>query len=334
MSLKAYENPCGLPYSLEEITQANGSYTPSTIRPHDNAAFFFWCRALYERLEAKIDFSLPEEWGGSRADFFKDVMLTRGFCTVFYSDVFGLSFQPCTLNGYDFYYQPTQAIVSNPLLSATLRIGEDCQLLKLTSGYHGVYDVVMYYAEQLALMKRGINTGIINNLLSWVLGAKNRSAANALKKIFDKVNRGDPVVIFDQRIMDDPNTKDMPFTFLERRVSPKDGYITTEQLQDVQTIINQFDAEIGIITSPYQKQDRLTQYEAESKHDDAQARCTHWMETFNSSAQLVNEMFGTNIKMSLRMTGSVQERGGASGADTWDALGVQPGGASTEEGQD
>lgn len=281
-----------------------------------------------------MDFSLPDEWRGSRADFFKDVMLTRGFCAVFYSDVFGLSFQPCTLNGYDFYYQPTQAIVSNPLLSQTFRIGEDCQLLKLTSGYHGVYDIVMYYAEQLALMKRGINTGIINNLLAWVLGAKNRSAANALKKIFDKVNRGDPVVIFDQRIMDDPNTKDMPFTFLERRVSPKDGYITTEQLQDVQTIINQFDAEIGIITAPYQKQDRLTQFESESKHDDAQARCTHWMETFNSSAKLVNEMFGTDIKMTLRMTGSAQGEGSKDGADFRDPVSVQSGGTPSEEGED
>lgn len=314
----------GLPYGNALLNLAEGSYNPSTIKPHNNAAFVFWYTALMERLESKINFELPEEWTGAIADFFKTVMLYRGFCGVFYDEDYGLSFQPGGLSGYSFYYQPTRFIVSNPKLQREFEIGETCELLKLTTGYHGITDICVYFAEKLAMMDSGLNTGITNNKLAWILGAKNRAAAAALKKIFDKVNRGDPVVIWDQRIEDDPKSKDIPFQFLERRTGAKENYITDLQLRDIQTIINQFDAEIGIPTIPYQKAERMVSNEAASKTADSKARCEHWRDTFNDSAKLVNDMFGTNIRMKLNIT----EGGAENGTDTSDTQPLQPAGVS------
>lgn len=314
----------GLPYGNALLNLSEGCYTPSTIKPHNNAAFVFWYTALMERLESKINFELPEEWGGAISDFFKTVMLYRGYCGVFYDEEYGLSFQPGGLSGYSFYYQPTRFIVSNPKLQREFDIGETCEILKLTSGYHGIADICVYFAEKLAMMDSGLNSGITNNKLAWILGAKNRAAATALKKIFDKVNRGDPVVIFDQRIADDPQSKDTPFQFLERRTSAKENYITDMQLRDIQTIINQFDAEIGIPTVPYQKAERMVTSEADSKTADSKARCEHWRDTFNDSAKLVNDMFGTNIRMTLNIT----EGGSENGTDTGDADTVRTPGVS------
>lgn len=313
----------GMPYSNAALNLAEGCYTPSTIKPRNNAAYIFWYTALRERLESKIKFVLPETWSGTIADFFKDVMLYRGFCGVFYHEEYGITFQPGGLSGYNFYYMPTTFIVSNPKYQANLEIDKECGILKLTSGYHGVMDICSYFAEKLAELDADLNISIVNNKLSWILGAKNRAAATALKKIIDKIQRGDPAVIWDQRIMDDPQSKDSPFQFLERRTSAKENYITDMQLRDIQTIINQFDAEVGIPTVPYQKAERMVTSEADSKTADSQARILHWQETFNDSAKIVNDMYDLNIRMEL----NIQE-GGENGTDTGNTQSVQPAGVS------
>lgn len=317
----------GMPYENSVLNLAEGSYTPSTIKRRNNAAFVFWYIALKERLESKLHFVLPEEWAGTTADFFKNVMLYRGFCGVFYHEEYGITFQPGHLNGYNFYYQPVTFLVSNPKYYAELEIDKDCGILKLTSDYHGVMDICSYFAEKLAMMDLGLNSSITNNKLAWILGAKNRAAATALKKIFDKVNRGDPVVIYDQKIADDPQSKDTPFQFLERRTGAKENYITDMQLRDIQTIINQFDAEVGIPTVPYQKAERMVTSEADSKTSDSRARCEHWMDTFNDSAKVVNDMYGLNIKLELNITAD-QEGGADNGSNTSDNQSVQPAGVS------
>ena len=62
--------------------------------------------------------------------------------------------------------------------------------------------------------------------------------------------------------MNDPNDQDTPWQLLDIQ-KLKDNYITDKQLVDFQTILNSFDAEIGINTVPYQKAERFVSAEAE-----------------------------------------------------------------------
>ena len=287
------------PYDNAQLNLWSGSYTPSTVKPRNNAAFLYWQRSLFQRMVTAIDFTLPEEWEGSTRDFFNFVIFRNGFLAVFNPEEFGISFQPAGLSGHNFYYQPTRCIIANPLYNAELEIGKDCEILKLSPDYRGYMDIVDYYAEKLALLDNSINTSLVNLKLSWIIGAKTKAAADALKKILDKVYRGDPAVVYDMRIANDP----------------KD---THDQLQDVATLINAFDAEIGIPSAPYQKKERMVTSEAESRTDDALARVTTWVNTFNSSAERVNKLFGTNISAAIHY-----EKGGAEdGADTGDDITV------------
>lgn len=302
-----------VPFDNAQLNLASGSYDPSTIRPYNNMAFSFWCRSLYQRLTSTIELTLPEEWSGNVKAFFEWVLYANGFLCVFQDDKFGKSFQPCTLYGIDFYYQPTEAIIANPRLNTRLIIGEECDLIQITSDYRGVIDIVTYYGEKLALLDNALNSSLIANKVPWILGAKTKGAAAALKKIFDKVNRGDPAVVYDQRITNDPADHDTPFQFLERSHSPKDYYLTSDQLKDIQTIINSFDAEIGIPTVPYQKQERMVNAEAQSKSIDAKARCEMWVEMFNSSADRVKKVTGIECSAKIRYEG-----GDLNGADTGD----------------
>ena len=280
-----------IPLNYNQINVGAGTYSPSPVKSYNNRTFGFWIRALFQRITSVIEFDLPDEWQGTVKDFFLYCMYKYGFVCVFDSDEFGMSFQPCAPKGYDFYYQPTDVVISNPLYQATLKIGTECELLKLTPDYVGIWDIIEYYAERFSSLDNAINMSLINCKTPYILGAKNKTASSALKKIFDKVNRGDPAVIFDEKLINDPNTKDTPFQLIELLRNPKEAYLTTDQLMDFQTILNNFDAEIGIPTVPYQKKERLVAQEATMRAYDGCARSLTWFNTITTSIAEVKKLY-------------------------------------------
>lgn len=280
-----------IPINYHNINVGAGTYSPSAVKAYNNRTFGYWIRALFQRAQSILDFDLPETWKGNVKDFFLYCLYKYGYVCIFDSDEFGMSFQPCGFTGYNFYYQPTNAIVSNPRLNKTFVIGVDCELLKLTPDYMGIWDILEYYAERFSTLDNAINMSLINCKTPYILGAKNKTASSALKKILDKVNQGEPAVVFDEKLMNDPNTKDTPFQLLELLKNPKDAYLTPMQLQDFQTILNNFDAEIGIPTVPYQKKERLVADEATMRIYDGCARSLTWFNTLSASIENIKKLF-------------------------------------------
>ena len=78
------------------------------------------------------------------------------------------------------------------------------------------------------------------------------------------------------------------------------SYITTDQLQDFQTILNNFDCEIGIPTIPYQKKERLVTSEADSRIIDSTSRSIVWKNTLDECFKLVNKHFNLDLACELR----------------------------------
>lgn len=298
------------PLNYQQINVAAGTYNPSNVKSFNNKTYAFWERSLFQRACSVVQFELPEEWQGSVKDFFYYCLFKFGYVAVFETDKLGKVFQPCTLNGYNFYYQPTEALISNPLYSDKLTIGEQCEIIKLTPDYFGIWDVISYYAEKLSTLDNAINMSLINNKFAFLIGARNKTAGEALKKMLDKVNRGEPAVIYDMKLLNDPQDKAEPWQFLERK-NLKESYLTTEQLMDFQTLLNNFDTEIGIPVLPYQKKERMVVSEAESKIIDATSRSVVWFDTLSSCIGVVNKHFDMNIGVSLRYNpNKVPENGG------------------------
>jgi len=288
-----------VPFNYDEINVVAGRYMPSQVKAYNNKTFIFWTRALFQRACSTLQFDLPDEWQGDRKDFFYYCLFKYGYVAVFDDKTYGFSFQPCNLNGFDFYYQPTEATVANPKLNKTFKIHKDCELIKLTPDYGGVWDIIEYYAEKLSSLDNAINMSIINNKFGWILGARNKAAAEALKKIMDKINAGEPAVIYDSILQNDRTDKDVPFQLFDRP-NLKQSYITTDQLMDFQTILNNFDTEIGIPVIPYQKKERMVTSEADSKIIDSTSRSVLWFETLTSSIGLVNSHFGSELSVKMR----------------------------------
>ena len=113
------------------------------------------------------------------------------------------------------------------------------------------------------------------------------------------INRGEPAVFLDKALMNDPNDGEEPWQFVELQ-KLKENYITDQQLQDFQSILNSFDSEIGIPTTPYFKAERMVTSEAESKTTDSQARLITAIECLQSSVKDIKKLY-PDIKLDFRL---------------------------------
>lgn len=290
-----------IPVNYNKIRNINATYQPSSVKYFKTKVFQFWQRALFQRACSTIILELPDEWSGSVTDFLYYCLMRFGYVAVFDDPELGKVFNPAQLTGINFWYQPTKAIIANPAIkrSLELKIGQECELLKLTPDYIGIFDIINLHAEKLALMDCALNMSIINNKFAFLISAKNKAAAEALKKIFDQINEGNPAVFFDKKLADDPATKSEPWQFLERS-NLKQSYLTDQQLQDFQTILNNFDSEIGIPTIPYQKSERMVTSEADSRIIDSTARISIWKDCLDRSMKIINDKYDLNLSCSLR----------------------------------
>lgn len=279
-----------LPKNYEQINLFAGLNTPTSAKSQNNRSFAFWERALFQRVQSTLKFTFPDECNKRYKDFILYCLFKLGYVMTAYDSEFGQFIQPCTLNGCDFYYQPTEAKLSNPRLSKSYIIGEDCGILKLTPDYEGVWDIISYYAEKLSLLDESINVSLVNSKYPYILGAKNKATAQALKKILDLTNQGEPAIVYNQRIQDNSSVdKDTPFQYIDLKV--KDRYMLTQQLEDFTNIIRSFDTEIGIPTIPYEKKERLVTDEANSKKVESLARVSVWYDSLKSSIADIKEIF-------------------------------------------
>lgn len=290
-----------IPLNYNQLNLGAGTYSPSSVKAYNNKSFGYWERSLFQRLTSVIDFELPEGWTGKVKDFFLYCLYRFGFVAISKDAEHGQYFQPCALSGYNFYYQPTKAIITNPDLkeSLNLQIGEECELLKLTPDYMGAWDIIWYYAEKFSNLDNAINMSLINNKYPFMIGAKNKTASAALKKMMDLANKGEPLVIYDMKLINDPNDKDFPFQVWDRG-NLKQSYLTTDQLNDFRTIMYNFDAEIGIPTPNFEKKERMVTNEADLQTYDSCARSLTWINTITGSIESIKELY-PDIRLSAKL---------------------------------
>lgn len=303
-----------LPLNYDKINLIEGTYQPSPIK-NNSESFDYWVRTLFGRASSNLIFELPDFWQGDIANFWYYCMLRLGFVSIQdltgkgkRGDELGMCFSPVNLSGINFYYQRTLATLSNPTLdeSFELEIGKDCALVCMTPDKMGIWDVIERYAALLSNLDNAINMSIINSKIPFILGGKTKAAIQTLKKIMDKVNSGQPAVFYDSRIQDDAQSKDTPFQFLKLLENPKQNYLTTDQLIDLHTILSDFDAEVGIPTIPYQKKERETSFESQSKLADGQSRSLVWERTINDSIKDVKKLY-PDLQLDFRLRWEVDK---------------------------
>ena len=275
---------------------------PSTYWNLKSQQYQFWFRSLLQKVDSCLVFkNLPEGWN---KDFFLLCLWARGYVAVFESQRFGdpetgVAFQPCQLSGYDFYYSPTKAIVSNPLFQRELEIHKDCEILKLTPDYNGIWDVVDHFATQLAEITKGINVGLLNAKMPMVVTADSMAESEKLKKVYDKIQAGESLVVwkedtnhFDAEVL--PRKNPFEGAFMNNY---QQTYVVTDLLADMQTIMDQFYMEIGLPVRTFDGKAHMLNAEADMNSAQSQARISCWVNTLKESFELINAHYNLNLEV-------------------------------------
>lgn len=291
-------------FSENSLDLMNNMKVPSTYYYNTSIVYRYWFRSLLHKIDSSIIFkNLPE---GFSNDFFMFCLWVRGYVLFFKTDrkdlqkygENGVVFQPCYVSGYDFYYQPTKATVSNKYLSFKYEyeLGTNAALLKLTPDFMGVLDIIDYYASKLASISEAIDMSITNSKMGLIATAENEAQAATLKAVYDKLQRGETLVVFDDLTKDNDEIipRKEPFQMWIQEL--KKNYILTEQLQDMQSILDSFYTEIGLPVA-VEKKERLVTTEADFAVAQSQARISCWIETIKESLEIINKMFNINIEV-------------------------------------
>ena len=285
-----------VPFSYEEINLYNSSRHPSTVHCRDTSLQRFFRKYLLQKVMSVFKWTLSETWD---EDYFKYVLFGAGYVVVFDTEEFGVIPQFGTLGGYNVFYRPTYAIITNPLLSSVKKnIGVDCEIIKLQPDYSSVMDIVNYYADMLALCSQSVAINLLNTHTATVYPATNKTMAESYKKMFDKVASGEPAVIMDKSLFDE--TGKPVWTPFERDV--KNLYISDTILADMRKIEARFDTDIGIPNNDNQdKRERLIVDEVNANNAETGTRAEMWLDNLKKGCEKANAMFNLTLSVDWRV---------------------------------
>lgn len=261
--------------------------TPNTIHCRNTALFGFFQRYLLQEVFSLYKWTMPDHWD---ADAFKYWLFGIGTVAIINTDEFGIIPQPCTLGGYNVFYRPAWALITNPLLgSIKANIDKECTVIKLTPDYAGIVDLINHYADQMALVCETVEVDVNNVKIATIFGAENKAQAEAYKKMFDQVASGNPAIVMGKNMLKDIDGSPawMPFT-----QNVKNTYIVTELLADLRTIRNQFLTDIGIPNSNTLKRERLISDEVNSNNTETRSKCELWLESIQMGIKKTFKLFG------------------------------------------
>ena len=275
-ALYAYENVA--------VSQVN----PNKVHVHNTELSGFFRRYLMQKAMSVFTWEMPASW---EKNYFLYVLYNIGYISVIYTDRFGCIPQHCGLYGRGVMYQPTNAVISNPLLQGDLRptIGQTCEIIRMQPDYGGMYDLVSFYADMMALTASSAASNINNSKLAHVFAAANKNSAESYKKMVDQIESGDPASFVDKSLFDDQG-KPTWALFMQNL---NQNYIAGDMMMDLQNWENQFCTEVGLPNaSSTAKKDRTTSFDVAGHNVETACRADMWLQNLREGCEKVNAMFG------------------------------------------
>ena len=259
--------------------------TPNTVHCRNNALFGFFRRYLLQEVFAIYKWTLPPTWDH---DYFLYCLFGFGYTCVLNTKEFGVIPQWGTLGGYNVFYRPAYAIITNPLLgSIRANVGKECSIIKLMPDYGSIMDLVDHYADKLALTSETIDIDLCNAMVSTVFGAETKTEAEALKKMFDKIRSGNPAVVIGKKFFKEDGTPNwQPF-----QANVKNTYIVSDLLADFRKIKEAFLTDIGTPNANTDKRERLITDEVNANNVETRTKVELWFESIQRGIEQTKQLF-------------------------------------------
>ena len=285
-----------IPVSYGDIDLYTSKFSPSTVHVKNTNLQRYFCKYLLQKAISVFKWTLPDSWD---KDYFKYVLYGIGYIGIINTSKYGVICQHGTLGGYNLYYRPKYILIPNPLLPGTIQadIDTECALIKLQPDYSSILDIVGFYADQMALCAEALGMNLVNVKTGTVFGAANKAQAEAYKKMFDEVNRGNPAYFIDKNLLDDQG-KPSWFPFVQNM---KEQYIASDVISDMRKIEAMFDTRIGIPNANTDKKERLVTDEINANNVETATMCEQWLECIKKGIDRANEMYDLSLAVDWRV---------------------------------
>ena len=277
----------GAPTFYDHQNAYNSMLAPSTMHVRDTNLQWYFRRYLLQKTMAVFKWKMPKQWA---QNYFLYVLYCWGYIAIVNTDKFGVIPQGCSLKGYNVMYQPTHAVIANPLLSGILepQIDTQCTLIRLQPDYGGIMDKVNFYADVMALSAETVGTNLFNSKLAYVFAASSKRDAETFKKLFDQRASGEPAAVIAKDLFNEDGSPN----WMMFNQSLKDSYIVSEIMDDMRKWELRYMSDIGIPNSNTEKKERLIQAEVESNDIEVKLWADMALDSLQDGCKKARNMFG------------------------------------------
>ena len=273
---------------------------PSQVHVNNTLLELYFRRHLLQKAVSVFRWELPDAW---KRTLFLYCLYCEGRVCIVNTDKYGVLPQPCTLGGRGVQYEPTYAIVANPLLKGIRRprIGTQCAIIRIMPDYGGIMDIINYYAREMALTVETLEINMLNSKLSYVFGVpkegNRKAAAESLKKVFDQIISGVPAAFADQELVD-RNGRPTWQLFLQ---DVGKNFIAPELQETLRKLECEFAASVGIPSNlATSKQERVNTMEVSTNNVETAIGPAQWLELAREGLETANRLFNLNMAVDWR----------------------------------
>ena len=283
-----------VPFFYDYQNTIDSSVQPANQHVLNTQVGRFYQRYLLKKAMSVFKWTLPEWWD---ENYFLYVLYCRGYAAVFDSKKFGVIPQECGLAGYNVFYRPVEVIIANPLLDIKrLKIGPEAILMQLQPDYMGILDLCGHYAAKMALASSAIDQNLWHTKISTVFFAGSDAEQQSIKKAYDRMMGGDPMVVVNKNLRDaDGNLK---YEIFNRDV--KQSYVISDLIADLRKIEAEFDTRVGIPNANTDKRERLITDEVNANNVETTILSDMWMDSIQDAISQIKDRFDIDLACERR----------------------------------
>lgn len=193
----------------------------------------------------------------------------------------------------DPYYQPTLFTVANPALdySATLKIGEQCAIVRNDSLFMGFMPMFTKYATMLCENELTLHRALVSCRQTALISASDdRTYKSALKYLTD-IEQGKPGIVSEPPFFD--SVRAQPLASLQSNNT------ITALIENEQYWLGRWFSEIGIQAPFNMKREALNSAETLLNEDQLFPLVDEMLRCREQGAKEINRLFGTNVAVKL-----------------------------------
>ena len=218
---------------------------------------------------------------------------TNGY-TVFFKAKDGLLYsQWATLGGEPSpYYKPTEAIVSNPILgSYSLKIGQDCVLMRHDTYFQGLLPIMRKFATLLVENEISIRMAVIMTRIQSFISSQDSTTRESAKEVINDLIEGKLSVIAEKPFLEGIKTSPYATAGHSNNLS---------QLIEMEQYLKAgFWNSMGVNANYNMKRESINSNESQLNDDALIPIADDILNNVKIGVEEVNAMFGTSISVEL-----------------------------------